>query len=66
MLTAYTGVLASPGFVFVEEQPGRLDDQALATRLGARFSAIPGAAHWLPLEQPAALAAEIFRLRSAA
>ena len=40
--------------------------QALATRLGARFSAIPGAAHWLPLEQPAALAAEIFSLRSAA
>lgn len=33
MLTAYTGVLASPGFVFVEEQPGRLDDWALATRL---------------------------------
>ena len=26
MLTAYTGVLASPGFVFVEEQPGKLDD----------------------------------------
>jgi hypothetical protein len=33
MLTAYTGVLASPGFVFVAEQPGRLDDLALATRL---------------------------------
>ncbi len=33
MLTAYTGVLVSPGFVFVEEQPGRLDDRALATRL---------------------------------
>ena len=33
MLTAYTGVLASPGFVFVEEQPGKLDDWALATRL---------------------------------
>jgi mono/diheme cytochrome c family protein len=33
MLTAYTGVLASPGFVFVEEQPGKLDDRALATRL---------------------------------
>jgi hypothetical protein len=33
MLTAYTGVLVSPGFVFVEEQPGRLDDWALATRL---------------------------------
>ncbi|MEO7600345.1 MAG: DUF1592 domain-containing protein [Opitutus sp.] len=33
MLTAYTGVLASPGFVFVEEAPGKLDDLALATRL---------------------------------
>jgi hypothetical protein len=33
LLTAYTGVLVSPGFVFVEEQPGRLDDWALATRL---------------------------------
>jgi hypothetical protein len=33
MLPAYTGVLVSPGFVFVEEQPGKLDDRALATRL---------------------------------
>ncbi len=33
MLTAYTGVLASPGFVFVEERPGKLDDMTLATRL---------------------------------
>jgi hypothetical protein len=33
MLTAYTGVLVSPGYVFVEEAPGKLDDWALATRL---------------------------------
>jgi mono/diheme cytochrome c family protein len=33
MLTAYTGVLVSPRFVFVEEQRGKLDDWALATRL---------------------------------
>jgi hypothetical protein len=33
LLTAYAAVLASPGFVFVEEKPGRLDDHALATRL---------------------------------
>lgn len=33
MLTAYTGVLVSPGYVFVEEKQGRLDDWALATRL---------------------------------
>ena len=33
MLTAYTAVLASPGFIFIEEQPGRLDNYAVATRL---------------------------------
>ena len=33
MLSAYTAVLSSPGFVFVEEGPGRLDGYALATRL---------------------------------
>jgi hypothetical protein len=33
MLAAYSAVLASPRFVFVEERPGQLDDVALATRL---------------------------------
>ncbi|QDV36214.1 DUF1592 domain-containing protein [Tautonia plasticadhaerens] len=33
LLSAYTAALASPGFVFVDEAPGRLDDHALATRL---------------------------------
>jgi hypothetical protein len=33
MLSAYTAVLSSPGFLFVEEAPGRLDDYALAARL---------------------------------
>ncbi len=33
MITAYTAVLASPGFLFIEETPGELDDWALATRL---------------------------------
>ncbi len=33
MVAGYTAVLASPGFVFVEEPTGRLDDYALATRL---------------------------------
>jgi len=33
MIAGYTAVLASPGFVFIDEQPGRLDDYALATRL---------------------------------
>jgi mono/diheme cytochrome c family protein len=33
MISTYTAVLCSPAFVFVQEQPGRLDDYALATRL---------------------------------
>lgn len=33
MLSAYTAVLASPGFLFVDEAPGRLNDEALASRL---------------------------------
>ena len=33
MISAYTAVLASPGFLFVEEAPGKLDHYALATRL---------------------------------
>jgi mono/diheme cytochrome c family protein len=33
LLSAYSAILSSPGFVFVEEKPGRLDDHALATRL---------------------------------
>jgi len=33
MLTAYTAVLSSPGFIYVKENPGWLDDYALASRL---------------------------------
>jgi hypothetical protein len=33
LLAAYTAVLISPAFVFVQEEPGVLDDHALATRL---------------------------------
>ncbi len=33
MVAAYTAVLASPGFVFLDEQPGPLGDHALAARL---------------------------------
>ena len=29
MLSAYTAVLSSPGFVFIDEKPGQLDDYAL-------------------------------------
>jgi hypothetical protein len=33
LITAYTAVLCSPNFLFIQEQPGKLDDYALATRL---------------------------------
>jgi len=33
MITAYTAILASPSFLYLNEKPGRLDDYALATRL---------------------------------
>lgn len=33
MVAGYTAILASPRFVFLDEQPGRLDDHALAARL---------------------------------
>jgi hypothetical protein len=33
VLSMYTAVLSSPGFVFLEVNPGKLDDYALATRL---------------------------------
>ncbi len=33
MLAGYAAVLSSPGFLYLEEKPGALDDVALATRL---------------------------------
>lgn len=33
MIAGYTAVLSSPGFLYLEEKPGRLDDHALASRL---------------------------------
>lgn len=33
MLSAYTAILSSPGFLFVDEVPGWLSDEALAARL---------------------------------
>ncbi len=33
LLSTYTAILASPGFIYVQEAPGALDDYALATRL---------------------------------
>jgi len=49
-----------------EPEADRDAARALAARLGGRFATIPKAAHWLPLEQPAALAAEILGLAEAA
>ncbi|MBY0374029.1 MAG: DUF1592 domain-containing protein, partial [Bryobacteraceae bacterium] len=33
LLAAYTAVLSSPGFLYIQESPGKLNDHALATRL---------------------------------
>jgi hypothetical protein len=68
MLTAYTGVLVSPGFVFVEEQPGKLDDWALATRLSLFLwnstpdAALRARAERGELRKPAVLRRETQRL----
>jgi hypothetical protein len=68
MLTAYTGVLASPGFIFLDEKPGQLDDVALATRLSLfLWNSIPDAALRAKAErgelhQPAVLRAATERL----
>ena len=68
LLTAYTGVLASPGFVFLDEKPGKLDDIALATRLSLFLwnstpdAALRAKAEKGELHQPAVLRAETERL----
>jgi hypothetical protein len=68
MLATYTAVLASPGFVFVEEAPGRLDDHALATRLALFLwnsepdEALRARADRGELRDPAVLRAETERL----
>ncbi len=68
MLATYTAVLASPGFVFVEEAPGRLDDHALATRLALFLwnstpdAALRARADRGELRDPAVLRAETERL----
>jgi hypothetical protein len=68
MLTAYTGVLASPGFVFVDEQPGRLKGMALATRLSLFLwnstpdAALRALAEKGELDRPEVLRAETERL----
>ena len=68
MVATYTAVLASPGFVFLDEKPGRLDDTALATRLALFLwnsppdAALRARAARGELSQPAVLRAETERL----
>ncbi len=68
MLTAYTAVLSSPGFIYVREKPGRLDDYALASRLSYFLwnsepdSVLRGLAASGQLHQPAVLRAQTERL----
>jgi len=68
MLAGYTAVLASPEFVYVDEQPGRLDDHALATRLALFLwnsqpdAALRARAARGELGRPEVLKAEITRM----
>jgi hypothetical protein len=68
MLAGYTAVLASPGFIFLDESPGKLDDIALATRLALFLwnsppdEALRARAARSELSQPAALRSETERL----
>jgi hypothetical protein len=68
MISAYTAVLASPGFLFVEEAPGKLDDYALATRLALFLWNSPPDARLMDLTKtgkisdPAVLRAETERM----
>ncbi len=68
MIAGYTAVLTSPGFLFLEETPGPLDDHALASRLAFfLWNSEPDAALRSrvargELRQPAALRAETERI----
>jgi hypothetical protein len=68
MLAGYTAVLASPGFIFLPETPGALDDYALATRLAlflwnsAPDAALRARADRGELQDAAVLQAETARL----
>jgi hypothetical protein len=68
LIAAYTAVLASPKFVFLNEKPGKLDDNALATRLALFLwnstpdEALRARAARGELSRPAVLSAETERL----
>jgi len=68
LIASYTAVLASPRFVFLNEKPGKLDDNALATRLALFLwnstpdEALRARAARGELSRPTALRAETERL----
>lgn len=68
MIAGYTAVLCSPGFVSIEEKPGRLDDHALASRLSfflinsAPDAELRSVAAQGRLHEPAVLRAQTDRL----
>jgi hypothetical protein len=68
LLTGYAAVLCSPGFVYLDETPGPLDDWALASRLsyflwnGPPDESLRAAAARGDLRRPGALAAAARRL----
>ncbi len=70
MLACYQAVLASPGFIYLDEKPGRLDDFALADRLAFFLwnsppdAALRERAAKGELHQPAVLKSETQRLLS--
>jgi len=70
MIAGYTAVLCSPGFLFLDEKPGRLEDHALAARLAFfLWNTAPDAelrrlADQGKLREPAVLRAQTERLLS--
>jgi mono/diheme cytochrome c family protein len=70
MITTYSAVLCSPAFTTMEEKPGRLDDQALASRLSyflwnsAPDASLREIAQQGSLRKPAVLRAQMDRLLS--
>ena len=68
MVAGYTAVLSSPGFLYLQDKPGRLDDAALAERLSfflwnsAPDTELRRLAAEGKLRQPAVLRAQVDRL----
>ena len=68
MLAGYTAIICSPPFLYLEEEPGRLDNYALASRLSFFLwnsppdEALLARAHSGELAQPGVLHSEVERL----